>query len=90
MMEPVVRALRDTGVFGLVMVARLEWMQDIKAGARGPAVRVRGRKLLAGLDSLRRAFLLLWNARNRPHRREIQLGHFANAERFYRKLIRQA
>jgi ketose-bisphosphate aldolase len=27
MMEPVVRALRDTGTFGFVMVARLEWMK---------------------------------------------------------------
>lgn len=27
MMEPVVRALRDTGSFGLVMVARLEWIK---------------------------------------------------------------
>ncbi len=27
MMEPVVRALRDTGTFGLIMVARLEWMK---------------------------------------------------------------
>ncbi|MFH1920233.1 MAG: class II fructose-bisphosphate aldolase [Planctomycetota bacterium] len=27
MMEPVVRALRDTNSFGLVMVARLEWMK---------------------------------------------------------------
>lgn len=31
MMEPVVRALRDTGVFGLIMVARLEWTK-FKAG----------------------------------------------------------
>jgi ketose-bisphosphate aldolase len=27
MMEPVVRALRDTGTFGLIMVARLEWLK---------------------------------------------------------------
>jgi ketose-bisphosphate aldolase len=27
MMEPVIRALRDTGTFGLIMVARLEWMK---------------------------------------------------------------
>jgi fructose/tagatose bisphosphate aldolase len=27
MMEPVVRALRDTNSFGLIMVARLEWMK---------------------------------------------------------------
>jgi ketose-bisphosphate aldolase len=27
MMEPVVRALRDTGSFGLIMVARLEWIK---------------------------------------------------------------
>ena len=33
MMEPVVRALRDTGCFGLVMVARLEWT---KFEARSP------------------------------------------------------
>jgi ketose-bisphosphate aldolase len=31
MMEPIVRALRDTGSFGLITVARLEWM---KFGAR--------------------------------------------------------
>lgn len=33
MMEPVVRALRDTRCFGLIMVARLEW---IKFAAGGP------------------------------------------------------
>ena len=27
MMEPVVRALKDTGTFGLIMVARLEWIK---------------------------------------------------------------
>jgi fructose-bisphosphate aldolase class II len=27
MMEPVVRALKDTGTFGLIMVARLEWLK---------------------------------------------------------------
>lgn len=27
MMEPVVRALKDTGTFGLIMVARLEWVK---------------------------------------------------------------
>lgn len=27
MMEPVIRALADTGTFGLIMVARLEWMK---------------------------------------------------------------
>jgi ketose-bisphosphate aldolase len=27
MMEPVIRALRDTGTFGLIMVARLEWLK---------------------------------------------------------------
>jgi ketose-bisphosphate aldolase len=32
MMEPVVRALRDTGTFGLIMVARLEWMK-FKSGS---------------------------------------------------------
>lgn len=34
MMEPVVRALRDTETFGLIMVARLEWMK-FKAGGLG-------------------------------------------------------
>lgn len=32
MMEPVTRALRDTGAFGLVMVARLEWVK-FKSGS---------------------------------------------------------
>lgn len=32
MMEPVVRALRDTGTFGLIMVARLEWVK-FKSGS---------------------------------------------------------
>lgn len=32
MMKPVVDALRDTGAFGLIMVARLEWMK-FKAGS---------------------------------------------------------
>jgi fructose/tagatose bisphosphate aldolase len=32
MMEPVVRALRDTGTFGLIMVARLEWIK-FKSGS---------------------------------------------------------
>jgi ketose-bisphosphate aldolase len=32
MMEPVVRALQDTGTFGLIMVARLEWMK-FKSGS---------------------------------------------------------
>jgi ketose-bisphosphate aldolase len=32
MMEPVVRALYDTGTFGLIMVARLEWMK-FKSGS---------------------------------------------------------
>ncbi len=32
MMEPVVRALHDTGSFGLIMVARLEWMK-FKSGS---------------------------------------------------------
>jgi len=27
MMEPVVRALKDSGSFGLIMVARLEWIK---------------------------------------------------------------
>ncbi len=34
MMEPVVRALRDTGNFGLVMVARLEWIKFEAKGLR--------------------------------------------------------
>ncbi len=32
MMEPVIRALHDTGTFGLIMVARLEWMK-FKSGS---------------------------------------------------------
>jgi ketose-bisphosphate aldolase len=32
MMEPVIRALRDTGTFGLIMVARLEWIK-FKSGS---------------------------------------------------------
>jgi len=32
MMEPVVRALKDTGAFGLIMVARLEWVK-FKSGS---------------------------------------------------------
>jgi fructose/tagatose bisphosphate aldolase len=32
MMEPVVKALHDTGTFGLVMVARLEWIK-FKSGS---------------------------------------------------------
>lgn len=28
MMEPVIRALTDTGTFGLIMVARLEWIKN--------------------------------------------------------------
>ena len=32
MMEPVVRALQDTGTFGLIMVARLEWVK-FKSGS---------------------------------------------------------
>ena len=32
MMEPVIRALRDTGTFGLIMVARLEWLK-FKSGS---------------------------------------------------------
>lgn len=32
LMEPVIRALRDTGTFGLIMVARLEWMK-FKSGS---------------------------------------------------------
>ena len=35
MMEPVVRALRDTRCFGLIMVARLEW-EKFSAGGLGP------------------------------------------------------
>jgi ketose-bisphosphate aldolase len=35
MMEPVVRALIDTGTFGLIMVARLEWIK-FKAGGIRP------------------------------------------------------
>ncbi len=34
MMEPVVRALRDTRCFGLIMVARLEWMKFQAKGIR--------------------------------------------------------
>lgn len=34
MMEPVVRALRDTGSFGLVMVARPDWMKFEAGGPR--------------------------------------------------------
>jgi fructose/tagatose bisphosphate aldolase len=34
MMEPVVRALRDTNCFGLVMVARLEWTKFHAGGLR--------------------------------------------------------
>lgn len=34
MMEPVVRALRDTRCFGLVMVARLEWVKFAAGGLR--------------------------------------------------------
>lgn len=72
------------------LVARLEWMRGIKAGRWGASVRARGRSLLGDLARLRREFLALWNARNRPHRREIQLGHFARAEAFYRSLLRRA
>jgi ketose-bisphosphate aldolase len=32
MMEPVIRALQDTGTFGLIMVARLEWLK-FKSGS---------------------------------------------------------
>ena len=32
MMEPVIRALHDTGTFGLIMVARLEWIK-FKSGS---------------------------------------------------------
>jgi ketose-bisphosphate aldolase len=32
MMEPIIRALRDTGTFGLIMVARLEWIK-FKSGS---------------------------------------------------------
>lgn len=35
MMEPVVRALRDTGSFGLIAVARLEWVK-FEAGSLEP------------------------------------------------------
>jgi ketose-bisphosphate aldolase len=35
MMEPVVRALTDTGTFGLIMVARLEWIK-FKSGGLKP------------------------------------------------------
>ena len=43
MMEPVVRALYDTGTFGLIMVARLEWMK-FKSGSM-KAVRDEYKKL---------------------------------------------
>ena len=31
MMEPVVKALHDSGTFGLIMVARLEWVKFSQA-----------------------------------------------------------
>jgi len=69
------------------LAAKLDWMMDLKEGRKGPSIRARGRALLAGLAGLRRGFLALWNARNRPHRREITLGLYDKSAKFYRKLL---
>src|SRR6185436_11272847 len=68
----------------------LDWRLDLDAGSRGPALRARGRTLLASLGYLRREFLFVWNARNRPHKRETTLKLYAAAERFTRTLLRDA
>jgi len=72
------------------LARQLGWMIEIKAGRRGPAVRAAGKRLLRGLSRLRAEFLALWNARNRPHRREITLGYFDKAAAFYRTLMAKA
>jgi len=72
------------------LAAYLDWRLDLDAGGRGPAMRARGRRLVASLSFLRREFLVLWNARNRPHKRETTLKLYAAAERFTRTLLRNA
>jgi hypothetical protein len=70
------------------LAAYLAWRLDIDAGLRGPAMRARGTKLVRSLRWLRGEFLFLWNARNRPHKRETTLKLYAAAERFTRQLLR--
>jgi len=69
------------------LAERLDWMLAVKRGSRGPGMRRRGKILLRDLGLLRAEFLLLWNERNRPHRREITLKYYGAAAAFYRSLL---
>ena len=66
---------------------RLDWMLALKRGSRGPAIRRQGTLLQGQLGRLRVEFLRMWNARNRPHKREMTLKYFDKAASFYRSLM---
>jgi len=72
------------------LAAYLAWRLDLDAGMRGSAMRTRGRALVRSLRWLRNEFLYLWNARNRPHKRETTLRLYDAAERFTRRLQRES
>ncbi|MEK7764977.1 MAG: hypothetical protein AAB368_01955, partial [bacterium] len=69
------------------LVMRLDWLLAIRAGARGGSVRLDGRRLLADLRWLRREFLFLWRARNRPQGRRAHLKLLADCERYYASMV---
>lgn len=64
----------------------LAWRLDLDAGMRGAGMRARGRRLIVRLRWLRGEFLFLWNARNRPHKRQTTLKLYALAMRYIARL----
>ena len=71
------------------LAAKLSWVLAVRSGERGRRTIRRGRTLIADLIGLKREFLAVWNARNRPRNREITLKLFDGTARFYRRVGRK-
>lgn len=83
----VLRELRY-GVTQLDHLARqLDWRLKLRSGTPPRTLRKEGRRLIADLHGLRREFLQLWAARNRPPGKRVHLGLLRGTGRFYRALI---
>lgn len=72
------------------LVLVLRWRLDLKARRRGSSMIRRGRALRTDLAWLRREFLVLWAARNRPPGKRIHLALLRKTDAFYRELLTTA
>jgi hypothetical protein len=85
--DPLVRRELTYAVRSLEhLVLTLGWRLELRRD--GAAARRRGRAVLADLAWLRREFLFLWRARNRPPGRRIHLALLRKTGAFYRRLMR--